>query len=126
MRRLTAVVLCSLVVGGLGARAAMAGPDPDNNKNAVILTFTCGEDTFEVATIGHSAALAGQLVDGSGVVVLVQITVVDTTTGEVIFTFDVPGFDHNNQETTTCTTINPRTPNALQIMEVFFRPVEAI
>jgi hypothetical protein len=122
MRRLTAVVLCALAVGGFGVQAAMADPDPENNKNAVILTFTCGEGEVEVVTILQNAASAAQLVDGSGVLVLVHVTVVDTTTGEVLFTFGVPGFDHNQQETTTCTTTNPLFPNALQIMEVVFRP----
>jgi hypothetical protein len=90
MRRLTAVVLCALAVGGFGVQAAMADPDPTNNKNAVILTFTCGEDEVEVVTILQNAASAAQLVDGSGVLVLVHVTVVDTTTGEVLFTFGRP------------------------------------
>jgi hypothetical protein len=122
VRRLTAVVLCALAFGGLGAQAAMADPNPDTNKNAVIVTFTCGEDAVEVVTILQNAALAVQLVDGSGVLVLVHVTLVDKTTGDVLFEFDVPGFDHNKQETTTCTATNPLFPNALQIMEVVSRP----
>jgi hypothetical protein len=86
------------------------------------VTFTCGEDTVEVVTILQNAAVATQRVDGSGVVVLVHITVVDKTTGEVLFVYDVPGFDYNEQETTTCTATNPLFPNALQIMEVVFQP----
>lgn len=111
-----------LVFGGLGAPAAMADPDPDTNKNAVIVTFACGEDTVDVVTIRHNAALAVQRVDGNGVLVLVKITLVDQSTGEVLLAFEVPGFDHNSQETTTCTATNPLFPNALQTMEVFFRP----
>jgi hypothetical protein len=122
VRRLTAVVLCSLAVGGLGAPAARADPDPDTNKNAVIVTFTCGQDTVDVVTILQNAALAVHPVDESGVLVLVNITLVDQSTGEVLFAFAVPGFDHNKQETTTCTATNPLFPNALQIMEVVFRP----
>lgn len=122
MRRLAAMVLCSLAVGGLGAPAAMADPDPGNNRNAVIVTFTCGEDTVEVVTILQNAALAVQQLDGTDVLVLVSITLVDTTTDEVLFAFEVPGFDHNKQETTTCTATNPLFPNALQTMEVVFRP----
>ena len=122
MRRLTAVVLCSLAVGGVGAQEAMAAPDPDTNKNAVIVAFTCGEETVEVVTILQNAAVAVQPLNGSGVLVLVHITLVDKTTGEVLFVFDVPGFDHNKQETTTCTATNPLFPNALQIMEVVSRP----
>ena len=121
MRRLLAAVSSLLVVGALGAQAAMADPDPTKNKNAVILTFTCGTDTFEVATITQNAALAGQLTDGSGTVVAVQITAVDTATQEVLYEFKVPGFDQNKQQTTTCTTVNPLYPGALQIMQVVFR-----
>ena len=66
-----------LVFGGLGAPAAMADPDPDTNKNAVIVTFACGEETVDVVTIRHNAALAVQRVDGNGVLVLVKITLVD-------------------------------------------------
>lgn len=116
------MVSCLLVVGVLGAPAAMAGPDPATNKNAVIVTFTCGENTVEVVTILQNAALAVQQVDGTDVLVLVSITLVDTTTDEVLFAFEVPGFDHNKQETTTCTATNPLFPNALQTMEVVFRP----
>jgi hypothetical protein len=114
--------MCSLAVGGLGAQAAMADPDPDTNKNAVTVTFTCGEDAVEVVTILQNAALAVQPVGGNGALVMVDITLVDKTTGDVLFQFDVPGFDHNEQETTTCTATNPLFPNALQIMEVVFRP----
>jgi hypothetical protein len=122
MRRLSVAALCLLAIGGLGAPAALADPDPDTNKNAVIVTFTCGEDAVDVVTILQNAALAVQRVDGSGVLVLVKITLVDQSTGEVLFAFEVPGFDHNSQETTTCTATNPLFPNALQTMEVFFRP----
>jgi hypothetical protein len=100
----------------------MADPEPDTNKNAVIITFTCGEDAVDVVTILQNAALAVQLVDGSGVLVMVHITLVDKTTGDVLLEFDVPGFDRNKQETTTCTATNPLFPNALQTMEVVFRP----
>jgi hypothetical protein len=122
MRRFSAVALCLLAIGGLGAPAALADPDPDTNKNAVIVTFTCGEDTVDVVTIRQNAALAVQRVDGTGVLVLVKITLVDQSTGEVLLAFEVPGFDRNSQETTTCTATNPLFPNALQTMEVFFRP----
>ena len=100
----------------------MADPDPDTNKNAVVVTFTCGEDAVNVVTILQNAALAVQLVDGSGVLVMVNITLVDQSTGEVLFAFEVPGFDNNTHETTTCTATNPLFPNALQTMEVVFRP----
>ena len=121
MRRLTAVLLCALALGGLGAQTVLADPDPDKNKNAVIITMTCGQETVEVATIVQNAALAAQLVDGSGVIVMKSLTVVDKNTGEVLFEFSVPGFDHNEQETTTCTFTNPLFPNALQTAEVVFR-----
>jgi hypothetical protein len=100
----------------------MGDPNSDKNQNAVIVPFTCGGTTFEVVTIVQNAALAVHLVDESGVVILVSITVVDNATGDVLFSFDVPGFEHNGQETTTCTATNPLFPNALQIMEVAFRP----
>jgi hypothetical protein len=103
----------------------MADPDPATNKNAVIVTFTCGEDAVEVVTILQNAAVAVQPVEGSGVLVMVSITLVDNTTGDVLFEFDVPGFDHNKQETTTCTATNPLFPNALQTMEVVFRPAKS-
>jgi hypothetical protein len=122
MRRLSVVAFCLLAIGALGVPAALADPDPDTNKNAVIVTFTCGGDAVDVVTILQNAALAVQRVDGRGVLVLVKITLVDQSTGEVIFAFEVPGFDHNSQETTTCTATNPLFPNALQTMEVFFRP----
>lgn len=122
MRRFFAAVCCSLAVGGLSAQTATADPDPNKNKNAAIVTVTCGGDTFEAVTIRQNAALALQLVDGSGVLVMVDITVVDNATGEVLFEFHIPGFDRNGQPTTTCTAINPIFPNALQTMEVVFRP----
>ena len=122
MRRLFAATCCSLLVGGLIVQSATADPDPDKNKNAAIVTVTCGEDTFEAVTIRQNAALALQLLDGSGVLVMVDIIVVDNTTGEVLFEFHIPGFDHNRQPTTTCTATNPAFPNALQTMEVVFRP----
>jgi hypothetical protein len=122
MRRLFAAVCCSLATGGVIAQTATAEPDPDKNKNAAIVTVTCGENTFDAVTIRQNAALALQLVDGSGVLVMVHITVVDNTTGEVLFEFGIPGFEHNGQPTTTCTAMNPVFPNALQTMEVVFRP----
>jgi hypothetical protein len=122
LKRFLAVVLCALVVMAVGAHAAVADPDPEKNKNAVIITFTCGDEEIQTANIGHNLALAVQLVDGTGVLITVHITAIDKTTGEVLFVFDVPGFDHNKQETTTCTFTLPADPNIFEFVEVFFRP----
>jgi hypothetical protein len=122
MRRLVATLLCSMVIM-LTSSAAQADPDPDRNKNAVIVTLTCeGGQEIQAATIRQNAALALQLVSGQGVLILVHITAIDLTTGEVLFEFSVPGFEHNDQQTTTCTFTLPQDPDVFEIVEVVFRP----
>lgn len=122
MKRLVAAVLCSLAIL-LTPSAAHADPDPSNNKNAVIVTFDCeGGQEIQGATIRHNLALALQLASGQGVLVTVHITAIDVTTGEVLFVFDIPGFEHNDQQTTTCTFTLPQDPNVFEIVEVIFLP----
>lgn len=122
MKWVVATVLCSLVIA-LAPHAAQADPDPDKNKNAAIVTLTCEGQEIQAATIRHNLALALQLVTDQGVLITVHITAIDQTTGEVLFVFDVPGFEHNKQETTTCTFTLPQDPNVFEIVEVIFRPI---
>lgn len=70
------------------ASPAMADP-PSTNKNASILTFNCTRGTetttFQAVGIAQSLQLAGQVLDGTAVVVLVRII----ANGQVVF--EIPG-----------------------------------
>ena len=89
MRLLRTGVLLAVVTLLLsGAAPALADP-PLTNPNANPLTFICvrGSETvtFQAVGILQSATIAGQRLDGTGVIVFTRL-VVD---GEVIF--EVPG-----------------------------------
>ena len=119
MQRVAVLVGAIAAVLVLGA-PAMADPNPDNNKNAVVIEVTCDDPTlaFEVVTIGFNAASAAQIKDGSGVVVLIDVKVY-AEDGTLVYSYNVPGFDHNGQETAHCEAENQ---GYRQEMEVVFRP----
>ena len=56
MRRLMWWPCACLFSEGLVLRQRWPIQTPDTNKNAVIVTFACGEDTVDVVTIRHNAA----------------------------------------------------------------------
>ena len=86
LRLVRLATLATLVCAVLAA--SPAGADP-GNKNANVLTFDCmrGSEmtSFQAVGILQSAQIVGQLLDGTGVVVIVHIEI----GGQVIF--DVPG-----------------------------------
>jgi hypothetical protein len=86
MKRLFLGVVLALAVAS--ASPAMAEPPP-NNKNTSILTFNCTRGTetttFQAVGIAQSLQIAGQVLDGTAVVVIVRIVV----SGQVIF--EIPG-----------------------------------
>jgi hypothetical protein len=87
MRR---VLLIAVVATALtSASPALADPPPEHNPNAGVFTFHCSRgaetQTFETLSIVQSAAIALQLVDGTGVIMYVHVEV----NGQVVF--DRPG-----------------------------------
>jgi hypothetical protein len=82
---LTAIIAVTL----LASVPAMADPPPSHNPNTSVFTFDCsrGSETrgFQAIAILQSASIAGQLLDGKGVIVFVHIEF----NGQVVF--DVPG-----------------------------------
>ena len=81
---LLAIVAVSLLAG----TPALADPPP-SNPNIDVFTFTCirGSETqtFQAVGIAQSAQIAGQRLDGKGVIVFVRLEV----NGQVLF--EVPG-----------------------------------
>ena len=86
VKRLFFVVVLALAVAS--ASPAFADP-PSTNKNTSVLTFNCTRGTettsFQAVGIAQSQQVAGQLLEGSSVVVIVQIA----SNGQVVF--EVPG-----------------------------------
>jgi hypothetical protein len=87
MKRLLLGVVIALAV--VSASPAMADP-PATNQNLSILTFSCTRGgtettTFQAAGIAQSLQIAGQVLDGTAVVVIVQIALDD----QVLF--EIPG-----------------------------------
>jgi hypothetical protein len=87
MKRLFLGVL--LALAAVTASPAMADP-PATNKNTSVFTFSCTRGsteaiTFQAVGIAQSLQIAGQLLDGTAVVVFVRIVF----NGQVVF--EVPG-----------------------------------
>jgi hypothetical protein len=86
MKRLVVGAFLALAV--TSASPALADP-PSENKNTSILNFNCTRGTesttFQAVGIAQSLQVAGQVLDDTAVVVLVQISL----NGQVIF--EVPG-----------------------------------
>jgi hypothetical protein len=87
MRRVLFVALVATVL--TSASSALADPPPENNPNAGVFTFHCtrGAETqsFETISIVQSAAIALQLLDGTGVIMYTHVEV----NGQVVY--DRPG-----------------------------------
>ena len=73
----------------LASAPAIADPPPSSNPNTSVFTFDCSRGsatrTFQAIAILQSASIAGQLLDGHGVIVFTHIEF----NGQVVF--DVPG-----------------------------------
>jgi hypothetical protein len=73
----------------LASVPAMADPPPSHNPNTSVFTFDCSRGsetlTFQAISILQSAAIAGQRLDGNGVVVFMHVEV----NGQVVY--DIPG-----------------------------------
>jgi hypothetical protein len=91
-----AVISVSLLLGV----PALADPPPASNPNTVVWTFHCsrGAETssFQAISIQQNAAIALQLLDGTGVVVFIHVEV----NGQVVY--DVPG-QADRSDLWTCT-----------------------
>jgi hypothetical protein len=91
-----AVVSVSLLLGA----PALADPPPASNPNTVVWTFHCsrGAETssFQAISIQQNAAIALQLLDGTGVVVFTHVEV----NGQVVY--DIPG-QADQSDLWTCT-----------------------
>jgi hypothetical protein len=90
MRKLARTMIFSAIVAVtlLASVPSMADPPP-SNPNRIVLTFDCtrGSETqaFQAVGILQSLAVAGQRLDGTGVIVFTHIEF----NGQVVF--DVPG-----------------------------------
>lgn len=85
----TGIVSAIVAVTLLASVPAMADPPPSHNPNTSVFTFACSRGsatrTFQAIAILQSASIAGQLLNGNGVIVFTHIEV----NGQVVF--DVPG-----------------------------------
>jgi hypothetical protein len=85
----TGIVSAIVAVTLLAGVPAMADPPPSHNPNTSVFTFACSRGsetrTFQAIAILQSASIAGQLLDGRGVIVFTHIEF----NGQVVF--DVPG-----------------------------------
>lgn len=89
MKSVRAGILSAIIAVILIARVpAMADPPP-SNRNTNVLTFDCrrgsASQTFQAVAIFQSLSVAGQRLNGTGVIVFKLIEV----DGQVVF--DVPG-----------------------------------
>ena len=86
MKRMILGIVLAMAVAS--ASPALADPPP-TNKNTSVLTFNCTRGTettaFQAAGIAQSRQLAGQVLGGTAVVVIVRIVV----NGQVVF--QIPG-----------------------------------
>ena len=84
----TGILSAIVAVTLLASAPAMADPPP-SNPNANVLTFDCSRgsetQTFQAVGILQSLQVAGQRLDGTGVIVFTHLEI----DGQVIF--DVPG-----------------------------------
>jgi len=84
----TGILSAIVAVALLASVPAMADPPP-SNPNANVLTFDCSRGsetrTFQAVGILQSLQVAGQRLDGTGVIVFTHLEI----DGQVIF--DVPG-----------------------------------
>jgi hypothetical protein len=95
------VLLVALLLTALtSASPALADPPPDQNPNAEVVTSHCTRgaetQTFATVSIAQSAAIALQLVDGTGVIMFVHVEV----NGQVVY--DRPG-QAGRSDLWTCT-----------------------
>ena len=85
----TGIFAAIVAVTLLASVPAMADPPPSSNPNTNVFTFDCSRGsatrTFQAIAILQSASIAGQLLDGHGVVVFTHLEF----NGQVVF--DVPG-----------------------------------
>jgi hypothetical protein len=101
MRLIRAIsVVAAVSVSLLLGAPALADPPPASNPNTVIWTFHCsrGAETssFQAISIQQNAAIALQLLDGTGVVVFTHVEV----NGQVVY--DIPG-QADRSDLWTCT-----------------------
>ena len=98
MRRVLLVAMLAAVL--TAASPALADPPLEHNKNAGTRIFHCSREavtqTFEATSIVQSAAIALQLVDGTGVIMFVHVEV----NGQVVY--DRPG-QAGRSDLWTCT-----------------------
>jgi hypothetical protein len=84
----TAIFSAIVAMTFLATVPAMADPPP-SNPNTSVFTFDCSRGsetrTFQAIGILQSASIAGQLLEGNGVIVFTHIE----SNGQVVF--DVPG-----------------------------------
>jgi hypothetical protein len=120
-----AIALVCLAIAGIGSPVS-AAPRSDVNKNAVTIAFDCGEIEFGLVTILHNAAVAGQIVNGPGVVghlvAAWGYSDLARTQDEVQF-WTTPGYDHNGLTTITCDLVNPNDPTTYMRVLVAVEPV---
>jgi hypothetical protein len=99
MKRVLLVALL-LTTALTSASPALADPPLDQNSNAEVVTFHCTRgaetQTFVTVSIAQSAAIALQLVDGTGVIMFVHVEV----NGQVVY--DRPGLA-GRSDLWTCT-----------------------
>jgi hypothetical protein len=85
----TGIVSAIVAVTLLAGVPAMADPPPSHNPNTSVWTFDCSRGsetrTFQAIAILQSASIAGQRLDGTGVVIFMHVEV----NGQVVY--DIPG-----------------------------------
>ena len=119
-RSVLASVGLALLVGQLLVLPVVAAPNPDTNKNAVLLTVHCESGDIMVVSIAQNAAVAAQIVEG-GTMVIMRAELFDNPefSGEPVFSFGNRGFGSSALETETCTVSdNPAAPGLFMRAEM--------
>jgi hypothetical protein len=119
-RSVLASVGLALLVTHLLVLAIVAAPNPDTNKNAVLITVHCESGDFMVASIAQNAAVAAQIVGGrTAVIMWAELFDNPEFSGEPVFSFGNRGFGRSALETETCTVSdNPAAPGLFMRAEM--------
>ena len=119
-RSVLASVGTALLVTQLLVLPVVAAPNPDTNKNAVLITAHCESGDIVVVSIAQNAAVAAQIVEG-GTMVIMWAELFDNPefSGQPVFSFGNRGFGRSALETETCTVSdNPATPGLFMRAEM--------
>jgi hypothetical protein len=100
MKLLRLAALASVCAACSLAGSGVASADPVNARGATQQIYICGGVPVTLTTLPNGASAA--FTSSTSVGIAVGVTVVDTSTGETIFSSLKPGFAVNALTTTTC------------------------